>query len=143
MRTVKISVGSGINEWGRGPGDSAREMGFYGQRDRLPRRRYGVGGKECPPHTVSDGSELQRGGKVGGDAGGFFGGGEHPLIEGRANTGALSLILDDDEAQEAVTGGEACAHGVGTGEHAVQGEGHVVIFGELEDGEHAAFPLNG
>jgi hypothetical protein len=73
----------------------------------------------------------------GGDAGGFLGGGDHPLIEGAADAAALFLVFDDDEAEEAAAGGQASAHGIGASEHAVQGEGHIVVFGELEDGEHA------
>jgi len=75
----------------------------------------------------------------GGDAGGSFGGGEHPLIQGAADAAALVLIFDDDEAKEAAAGGKAGAHRIDAGEHAVEGEGPwFVIFGELEDGEHAA-----
>ena len=47
------------------------------------------------------------------------------------------LVFDDDEAQETASGGQAGAHGIDAGKHAVEGEGHVVVFGELEDGEHA------
>jgi hypothetical protein len=60
------------------------------------------------------------------------------LIQGGADAAALGLVLDYYEAEEAASGGEAGAHGVGTREHTVEGEGHVVVFGELEDGEHAA-----
>ena len=59
------------------------------------------------------------------------------MIEGAADAAALVLVFDDDEAQETFTGGKAGAHGVDESEHAVEGEGHVVVFGESEDGEHA------
>ena len=59
------------------------------------------------------------------------------MIEGAANVAALVLVFDDDEAQEATSRGKAGAHGIDAGEHAVEGEGHVVVLGELEDGEHA------
>jgi len=60
------------------------------------------------------------------------------LVEGGADAAALGLVLDNDEAQEAATQGKAVAHGIDASEHAVENEGHVVVFGELEDGEHAA-----
>jgi hypothetical protein len=60
------------------------------------------------------------------------------LIEGAANVAALILLLDDHEAEEATSGAKACAHGIDAGEHAVEDESHVVVFGELKDGEHAA-----
>ena len=60
------------------------------------------------------------------------------MIQGGADAAALGLIFDDDEAEEAFPGGQAFAHGIDAGEHTVEGEGHVVVFGELEDGEHAA-----
>jgi len=60
------------------------------------------------------------------------------LIQGGADVAALSLVFDYDEAEEAASGGEAGAHGVDAGEHAIESEGHVVVFGELEDGEQAA-----
>jgi hypothetical protein len=56
------------------------------------------------------------------------------LVQGGADAAALGLVLDDYEAEEAASRGEAGAHGIGTREHAIQGEGHVVVFGELEDG---------
>jgi hypothetical protein len=71
-------------------------------------------------------------------ASGFLGGSCHPLIEGGADAAALGLIFDDDEAEEAFPGGQTFAHGINAGEHAVEGEGHIIVFGELEDGEHAA-----
>jgi hypothetical protein len=80
--------------------------------------------------------------EVSADAGRFFGGVAHPLVEGGADAAALFLVLKDDEAEEAAAGCEALAHGIDAGEHAVEGEGHVVVFGELEDGEHA-FGLGG
>jgi hypothetical protein len=58
----------------------------------------------------------------------------HPLVEGAADIAALGLVFDDYEAQEAASGGQSCAHGIGAGEHAVEGERHVVVFGKLEDG---------
>jgi hypothetical protein len=85
-------------------------------------------------HTVRDRSELQRRLEVRRQAGGLFGGIEYPVVEGGADAAALGLVFDDDEAEEAAAGCEASAHGVDTGEHAVQSEGHVVVFGELEDG---------
>jgi len=60
------------------------------------------------------------------------------LIEGRTDVAALVLVFDYDEAEEAASGSEAGAHGIDLGEHAVEDEGHVVVFGKLEDGEHAA-----
>jgi len=92
------------------------------------------GGRGRPPYT----GQFQRRREVGGQAARLFGGGEHPLVEGIADAAALVLVFDDYEAQEAESGGEASAHGIDTGEHAVESEGHVVVFGELEDGEHAA-----
>ena len=74
---------------------------------------------------------------MGADAGGFFGGGDHPLIEGGADAAALGLVFDDDEADEVAAGGEARAHEIVAREHAVEDEGHVVVFEELVDGEHA------
>jgi hypothetical protein len=62
----------------------------------------------------------------------------HPLIEGGADAAALVGVFDYHEAQEAASGSEAGAHGIDAGEHAVEGEGHVVVFGELENGQHAA-----
>jgi hypothetical protein len=56
------------------------------------------------------------------------------LIQGGADAAALGLVFDDNEAEEAASGGEAGAHGIDLGEHAVEGEGHVVVFGKLEDG---------
>jgi len=61
----------------------------------------------------------------------------HPLIQGIANVAALDLVFYDHKAQETASGSQARAHGIGAGEHAVEGEGHVVVFGELEDGQHA------
>jgi hypothetical protein len=58
------------------------------------------------------------------------------LIQGGTDAAALVLVFDYYEAEEATAGGKAGAHGIDLGEHAVQGEGHVVVFGELEDGEH-------
>jgi hypothetical protein len=72
--------------------------------------------------------------EVGANAARFFGGGEHPLIEGGADAAALRLIFDHHEAKEATARGKAVAHGIGAGEHTVEGEGHVVVFGEAEDG---------
>ena len=82
--------------------------------------------------------QLQRSGEVGADAGGFFGGGDHPLIEGVADGAALGLVFDDDEANEVAARDQAGAHGILAREHAVEDEGHVVIFEELGYGEHAA-----
>ena len=82
--------------------------------------------------------QFQRSGEVGADAGGFFCGGNHPLIEGAADAAALGLVFDDDEADEVATGGQAGGHGILAREHAVEDEGHVVVFEELGDGEHAA-----
>jgi hypothetical protein len=60
------------------------------------------------------------------------------LVQGGADGAALGFIFYYYEAEEAAAGGQAIAHGVGAGEHAVEGEGHVVVFGELENGQHAA-----
>ena len=105
-------------------------------------KNVGVGGQQCPPRAgfakrLFCGANFERRREVSGDTASFFGGGEHPLIEGAANAAALVLIRDDHEAEEAAPGGQACAHGIDAGEHAVEGEGHVLVFGELDDGEHA------
>ena len=94
-------------------------------------------------HSVAYGRQFHRGRESSRNANGFFGGGEHPLIKGTANAAALVLVFDDDEAEKAIPGGKACAHGIDAGEHAVESEGHVVIFGELEHGEHAFCCLSG
>jgi hypothetical protein len=65
------------------------------------------------------------------------------LIEGGADGAALGFVFDYYEAEEAASGGQTVAHGVDTGEHAVEGESHVVVFGELEDGQHAFGSLRG
>jgi hypothetical protein len=62
----------------------------------------------------------------------------HPLVKGVADAAALVSVFDDYEAQEAASGSEAGAHRIDAGEHAVESEGHVVVFGELKDGEHVA-----
>jgi len=72
------------------------------------------------------------------EARGFSRRGEHPLIESTADAAALDTVFEDDEAHEAACGSEASAHGMDAGEHAIEGKGHVVVFGKLEDGEHAA-----
>jgi hypothetical protein len=59
------------------------------------------------------------------------------LVERAANAAALGLVFDDHEAEETTSGGKTGAHGVDTGKHAVESESHVIVFGELEDGEHA------
>jgi hypothetical protein len=64
------------------------------------------------------------------------------LIQGGADSAALSLVFDDYEAEEAASGGETGAHGIDLGEHAVEGEGHVVVFREAEDCEHAACDIS-
>ncbi|MGB8761183.1 MAG: hypothetical protein WCD01_09845 [Candidatus Sulfotelmatobacter sp.] len=61
----------------------------------------------------------------------------HPLVEGVADVAALALVFDDYETEEAASGSETGAHRIDLGEHAVEGEGHVVVFGELKDREHA------
>ena len=81
--------------------------------------------------------QLQGGGEVGADAGRFFGGGDDPLIEGGADAAALGLIVDLDEAHEIASGGQAARHGILVRQHAVEDEGHVVVFEELGDGQHA------
>ena len=43
-----------------------------------------------------------------------------------------------DVANEIASRLEAGAHGICQREHAVEGEGHVVVFEEFGDGEHAA-----
>jgi hypothetical protein len=60
------------------------------------------------------------------------------LIQGAANAAALVLVFDDDETQETFSRSKASAHGIDEGEHAIEREGHVVVFRELEDGKHAA-----
>jgi hypothetical protein len=62
----------------------------------------------------------------------------HPLIQRGADAAALVDVFDDYETEKAASGGEASAQGIYPGEHAVESEGHVVVFGEMEDGEHAA-----
>ena len=129
MRTVTVFVGFGIEMRGRGQICLWAGLEFLG----YGRSAAGSGGRGRPRHTG-----WFQGLEVGGDAGGFFGGGEHPLVEGSADAAALGLVFDDDEAKEAASGGEAGAQGIDLGEHAIEGEGHVVVFGELEDCEHAA-----
>ena len=60
------------------------------------------------------------------------------MIESGADAAALGLVFDHDEAEKAFSGGEAIAHGIDAGEHAIESESHVIVFGKLEDGEHAA-----
>ena len=74
---------------------------------------------------------------MGADAGGFFGGRGDPLIEGGADAATLSLVLNDDEADEEVAGGQSGGHGIVARQHAVEDEGHVVVLEELGHGEHA------
>lgn len=131
---MEIFVGSGI-EARRGllriwSGDGLRSVVCF-------RDAAGRVGHECPIHTIRHRGEFQRRRKSSGDSRGFFGGGEHPLIEGATDAAALILVFDNDEAEETFAGGKAGAHGIDAGEHAVEGEGHVVVFGELEDGEEA------
>ena len=59
------------------------------------------------------------------------------MVERAANAAALGLVFDDHEAEETTSGGKTGAHGVDTGKHAVESESHVIVFGELGDGEHA------
>ena len=92
----------------------------------------------CGWNVFGCGSQFQGGSEVGADAGGFFGGGDHPLIEGVAYGAALGLVFDDDEADEVAAESQAVVHGIAALEHAVEDEGHVVVFEELGDGEHAA-----
>jgi hypothetical protein len=56
------------------------------------------------------------------------------LVQSTADGAALGLIFDYYEAEEAASGRQTGAHGIDAGEHAVKSEGHVVVFGELEDG---------
>jgi len=135
VRTVKVLGGSGIEM--RGP---RYDICMLAGLDCLGWSWDAVGrvGQECPTHTVRDGGQFQRRTEVGGQAGGLFGGGLHPLIQSGADAAALVSVFDDYEAQEAAPGRQAGAHGVDASKHAVEGEGHVVVFGELEDCEHAA-----
>jgi len=64
------------------------------------------------------------------------------LVQGAADAATLGLVFDDYEAEEAAACGEASAHRIGLSEHAVEDEGHVVVFGELEDSQHAADGLS-
>src|SRR5580658_2657610 len=106
--------------------------------------RGGGAGEEGLLGLVGAGDVFRRGGEFQGtregraDAGGFFGGGGQPLIQGGADAAALGRVFDDDEADEIAAGGEARAHQVVAREHAVENEGHVVVFEELGYGEHAA-----
>jgi len=75
---------------------------------------------------------------VGSDAGGVITGGNQPLVEGATNAAALGFVLNHDEADEDSTGSQPGAHGVLAGKHAIEDEGHVVVFAELEDSQHAA-----
>jgi hypothetical protein len=68
---------------------------------------------------------------VGTDAGGFFGGIGHPVVEGDADAAALVWIVDYYEANEVAPGEEAGAQGIFAAKHVVQDEGHVVVFEEL------------
>ncbi len=77
------------------------------------------------------GSEFQRSGEVGADAGRLFGGGNDPLIEGGADAAALGLVVDLDETNEIASGRQARAHGILLRQHAVEDEGHVVVFEEF------------
>src|SRR5208337_1421791 len=137
VRTVEILVGSGIEMRERTHIRSSRRLCCRGRNwDDV-----GNGGQECPPHTgcakrLFRGTYFQRRREAGGDAARFFGGREHPLIEGAADAAALVLVGDDDEAEEAASRGKARAHGIDAGKHAVEREGHVIVFGELKDGEH-------
>ena len=87
--------------------------------------------------------QFQGAGEVLPDSRGFFGGGEHPLIQCVADAVALSLVFDDDEADEIAPGEQAKAHGIFAREHAVEDEGHVVVFEELGDREHAFAAVGG
>ena len=46
----------------------------------------------------------------------------------------LGLVFDHDEADKVAAGDQAGAHGILAREHAVEDEGHVVVFEELGDG---------
>ena len=109
---MKIFTGSGIYVGAPGGGGRGR-----------PRRRS---------------RHFQGRGKIRGKAAGFFGGVEHPLIERGADAAALGLVFDDDEAQEAASGGQTGAERIDAGEHPIEGEGHVVVLGKLQDGKHAS-----
>ena len=130
MRTVKVFVGSGIEMGGR-----ICDISCWAGLSCLGWSwdAFGRRGRGRPSHI-----QFERGLEVGGYATGFFGGGEHPLIQRGADAAALGLVFDDYEAQEAESRGEAGSHGIDARKHAVEGEGHVIVFGELEDGEHAA-----
>jgi hypothetical protein len=135
VRTVKVLGGSGIEM--RGPGYDICLLAGLGCLD-WNWDAVGRVGQECPTHTVRDRGQFQRRTEIGGQAAGLFGGGLHPLIQSGADAAALVLVFDYYEAQEAASRRQTRAHGVDAGEHAVEGEGHVVVFGELEDSEHAA-----
>ena len=68
----------------------------------------------------------------------FLAGVGDPLIEGSRDGAALRFVGDGDVADEIAPGVETGAHGIGLDQHAVEGEGHVVGFEELGDGQHAA-----
>ena len=133
MRTVKIFVGSGIQIRSGGC-----KIGFRACFSSVgwSSSRVGIVGQECPTHTSRAWAicEFQRGLEVDAEARGFFGGRMHPLVEGVADVATLGLVFYDYEAEEAASGSQTRAHGIGAGEHAIEGEGHVVVFGELEDG---------
>src|SRR5260370_18122941 len=90
---------------------------------------------ECPTHSVV--GQFQGRGEVRRDTGRFLGGVEYPLVQGGTDAEALGPVFDDDEAEEAASGGEAGAHGVYASEHAIETEGHVLVLGECGDGRHA------
>src|SRR5215471_5642650 len=70
------------------------------------------------------------------DAGGLFSRRDQPLIEGIADTEALGFLFNDDITEKAASGKQARLHGVLAREHAVENEGHVVVFPELQNGKH-------
>jgi hypothetical protein len=72
--------------------------------------------------------------EVGWEAVGLLGRVQQPLVQSRADAATLVSVFDYYEAEAAASGRQTRAHGVDAGEHAVESEGHVVVFGELEDG---------
>src|ERR1700722_4093755 len=135
LRTVEILGGSGSQ--GRGEPDRIWFRGLLRSLGRFWNAAGGFG-QECPTHTGRDRGHFQRRLKICRKAGGFFGRVHNPLVEGGADAAALGLVIDNHEAKPALARDEAVSHGVDAGEHAVESEGHVIVFGELDDGEHAA-----
>ena len=71
------------------------------------------------------------------NSGGFFAGGDHPLIQRTGDAAPLGCVFDHHEAHETAPGRQPRPHGILQREHAVEHEGHILIFAELDHGEHA------